>query len=278
MLTLLLQILSALLTCLFGWVALAITRHDHILTPDRRAGWLLTGIGFSLLGASAVLQDVGAVAAFASGSQTAVYDAYVRVAPALNHSRTALAIALGAGLTVLAWSGSLPSRRGWRWTTGALVAAMVLGGAIGFLEGPYVIGRHATVSTVLLTVELIAFALALLASASRGTFDIFLFASLMFYALMGALNVSLMTGMAWRAALPGGGPPPWLLQLQNVLFLCVMLGVATVRLVLLEKGLRVREVFGREAAPARPIRFFEPARGGGVVGRRPGTRRPPRGR
>lgn len=255
MLTLTLQCVSALLLLAFGGVALSISRWIGVLTPDRRAGWLVTGLGFALLGVSAAAQNAVAVAAFASGEGTAAYDAYLRWAPALNHSRVFAGTALALVLAATAWSGRLPARRFRTATAAGVLAAMLLGGVAGWMEGGFEMQRHGAATAVGYTIEMLAFATVLLASASRGTFDLFLFAALMLYALKIAVGVPLWSGMSLAEAVAGPAPAPWLLQVQSVLFGAVMLAVAALRLALLRRGVRVAEVFGEERVVR--VRFFE---------------------
>ena len=247
MLTVVLQLLAALLTLAFGGVALAVARYRSALAPDRRAGWQLTGTGFSLLGASNLAQTLAGTAAFLAGPGSATLAAYLRCAPALNHSRSFLVVGLAALLGVLAWIGRDPSRAGWRRLNAALGAAMLLGLAMGWLEGPLDVRTHGPRAAAVFTVELVAFALALLLSAARGSFDVFLFGALSFYGLMAALGVPTLAGLSWGLPLT----PAWLLPFQTVLFLLAMLGVAGLRLSLLRRGVRVREVF---EAPVRRTR------------------------
>lgn len=254
MLTLTLQCASAVLALAFGLASLAISRYESALTPDRRAGWRLTGIGFTLLGASAALQNAWAVPAFFSGEGTAVYDTFVRWAPAMNHSRTFLGVAYALLMTGLAWSGRFPERGFWVGATLGMLAAAGAGGVLGGVEGAFEMTRHGPAVAVLLTVEMIGFCVVLLVSAVRGTFDLFLFASLMLYGLMMALSVPLWTGMSLAEVIGVRAPPPWLLKLQTTLFTSAMLGLAALRLVLLRRGVRVHEAFGRQL-PLR-IRFF----------------------
>ena len=246
MLTLTLQSVSAVLALLFGVLALGVSRHAHTLPPDRYAGWRLTGLGFTLIGASATLQNTTAVLAFVSGQGTPVYDAYLRLAPAGNLSRCALGIAYAAALAYLAWSGRRPGRRFWRRATVLMLLGMAAGGAAGWAEGAFHIRTHGVSASVFLAVEVIAFAAVLLVSAARGTFDVFLFAALMLYALMMVISVPLFTGMSLAGTVTVPAPPPWLLHLQAVLFQGVMVGVAGVRLQLVRRGVRAAEVFGRE--------------------------------
>jgi hypothetical protein len=256
MLTLLLQCLSAALLLSFGLVALAISRHTYALSPDRRAGWLLTGVGFTLLGVSSVLQNSAAVLAFAAGPGTELYDTYVRWAPAGNHSRVFLGIAYGCLLSFLAWHGGFPGRAFWRRAVAGLFLATGVGAVAGWVEGPFRMETHGVSTSIVLTVELIAFALALLVSAARGSFDVFLFAPVMLYALMMALSVPIWTGMSLAESLAGRAPAAWLLGAQRITFEAGMLGVAAFRLALLRRGVRVWEVLGRERALR--VRFFAP--------------------
>lgn len=246
MLTLTLQSASAVLVLLFGVLALAVSRYGYVLPPDRRAGWRLTGLGFTLLGASAVLQNAAAILAFASGAGTAAYEAYLRLAPAGNLSRNALGTAFAVVLVVPAWRGRDPGRRFWRGALAVMLLAMAAGGVLGWAEGTFDVGVHGVSTAVFLTVEIIAFAVVLLVSAARGTFDVFLFAALMLYALMMALSVPLFTGLSLKGVLAGEAPAPWVVHLQAVLFQAVMGVIAALRLALLRRGVRASEVFGRE--------------------------------
>jgi hypothetical protein len=256
-LTLTLQCTVAVLSLAFGWVALGVSRYRGVLTPDRRAGWLLTGVGFAAFGVSSAVQDAGAVAAFVSGQGTPVYDTYLRWAPAANHSRFVLGTAFAGAMTWIAWSGRFPGRRGWGWIGAVMAAAMLAGGALGLAEGAYDSRVHGASAAVLLTLELIAFSLVLLISAARGTLDVFLFASLMLYTASMALSVPQLSAMSLFAMMGGERVPPWMMQLHSTIFGVLMLGVATLRLELLRRGTPVREVFGR--APSPRLRFLAAA-------------------
>lgn len=259
--------MAAVLALLFGATALGIAGQGHALAPDQRAGWLLTGIGFLAFGSTGLVQDVGAVTAFVLGEGTVAWDAYLRWAPPLNHSRIAAGIALGAALARVAWDGGFPTRRAWVRLVAALVAAMLAGAGLGVMEGSFDVRTHGLAAAIGITLELIAFAVALLVSAVRGTLDVFLFTALTFYAANLALNVPLLSAMSLVGASGGHRPPPWLLQLQPVIFESLMLGVAVFRLTLVRRGLRVRDVLGRDRAPRLPP---------GVPGGAAGAVRPPR--
>lgn len=257
MLSLTLQCLCSVLNCLFAGAALGIARHRRALTPDRRAGWLLAGVGFGLLGASGAAQDAAAVTAFVSGAGTPAYDAYLRWAPALNYSRVGAGIAFAASLAWVAWSGRFPQRRRWAEMCGVMLAGLLAGGVAGVWEGSFDMGAHGFASSVAITVEFIAFAAALLVAATRGNLDVFLFSALMLSAANMALNVPLLSAMSLVSTLGGGRPPPWLLPLQSAVCAGMMLGVALLRLELLRRGLRVSDVLGR--GPRRRLRFLDVA-------------------
>lgn len=251
--TLTLQCVSAVLTVLFGAVALSISRH--VVAPDRRAGWRLAGAGFLLLGATMAPQYAGAVAAFARGPGTVVWDVYLRWASALNHSRIGAGIALAAGTGYLAWTGRYPERRGWAGLFAGMAAASLAGAWLGALEGAFDLRTHGSAIALGVTVELVAFGAALLASAARGTLDAFLFTALTLYAGSLALGVPVVSFMILRTGLDDGRPPSWLLQLLQVAFMSAMLALALLRLTLLRRGVRMRAVLGRHSAPHLHLRL-----------------------
>ncbi|MDP9348728.1 MAG: hypothetical protein M3P24_06260 [Gemmatimonadota bacterium] len=255
MLTLSLQCLSAALLLSFGLVALAVYRHAQVLPPDRRAGWLLTGVGFTLLGVSSLVQNAAAVGAFVSGPGTDLYEAYLRWAPAANHSRVFLGIAYGCLLGFLAWDRRFPGRTFWRRAVAGLLLAAGLGALAAWAEGPFRMEVHGVSTSIGLTVEMLAFGLALLLSTVRGSFDVFLFAPVMLYTLMMALSVPIWTGMTLAQSLAGWAPAPWLLEAQRIVFEAAMVGMAAFRLALLRRGVRVGEVLGTERELR--VRFFE---------------------
>ncbi|HEX2190844.1 MAG TPA: hypothetical protein VHG51_18195 [Longimicrobiaceae bacterium] len=260
MLTLALQCLTAVLGCCFARAALSISRHRTALAPDRRAGWLLAAVGFGVFGASSAVQDVGAVAAFLLGEGTAVYDTYLRWAPAMNHSRIGAGIAFGGAMAWVAWRGRFPGRLGWAVMLAAMLVGMLAGAAGGAREGPFEMRVHGFTAATGLTVELIAFATALLVAASRGTLDLFLWTALMFYASSMALSVPLLSSASLADSVGHRRPAAWLLQLQPAVLGAMMLGVALFRLALLQRGLRVRDVLGR--GPGRRPRVLDLDRAG----------------
>ena len=243
--TLTLQCVSALLTVLFGAVALSISRHP--IAPDRRAGWRLAGAGFALLGGTMAAQYAGAVAAFGLGRGTAAWDAYLRWAPALNHSRIGGGIALAAGVGYVAWTGRFPERRAWVGLAAGMAAASLAGAWLGALEGAFDLRTHGAATALGATVELVAFGAALLVSAARGTLDAFLFTALTLYAGSLALGVPVVSLMVLRTGVEDGRPPSWLFQLVQAVFMSSMLALAVLRLSLLRRGIRVRAVLGRHS-------------------------------
>jgi|GEM_PF-5289511 len=134
-----------------------------------------------------------------------------------------------------------------------MILGMAVGATIGAKEGPFIMATHGYFAAIGITIEVVAFTGALLISATRGTFDAFLFMALAFYTMSMALGVPLLSMMS-IAAPARGNPPPWMLQLQPIIFETLMLGLALLRLYMLRKGLRVRDVLGPDSRI--PLRFL----------------------
>lgn len=245
----------SLLRLTFGVVALRVAGR---LPGDRPATrvWRVAGIAFCVIGSHALLQDVFAVSAFASGSESRLWDEYITWAPAANHSRH-LAVTAIFPLLVLAGYGKLGKARivTARPVT-VLLVAMVLGGLLGAWEGPLLASIHYRSGSLLDAVELVTVLVVLLWLLVRDLADRLLWIALALYA------ISLAMSAIWIAAMMGldspgvWSPSPRHMHILRVTLGSGMLALALWRLALARRGISVEGLLGgmdRHRDPAAPL-------------------------
>lgn len=166
----------------------------------------MTGAAFLLHSLCQVLQYAWGGVAMAAGGQSAVMAAYLRWAPALNHSRTFLLLGFCAALVVFAFQPAAPTSRFWAAYATLLLAAQGLGAGLGYLEGSLLVRRHFLAVASWDTIELMVLLGALLAVLKFDRADRLLWAALATYAFSVALSILWFTVLS-RFGLPGEWTP-----------------------------------------------------------------------
>lgn len=239
MVTLVLQCVGDAVTLLFAYLALRVAREGKADQELVRASWLVTGLAFTFTGASSTLQDVAGVWAFVSGPGTEVYDQYLRWSPIGNHSRNFLVVVYGLALLAVSQvRGALP-RSFPRLAAGALLAGAVLGGVLGWLEGPVVSGRHWSASAVFSLFWVVALFAALLGALWMNSMDRLHWICVAVYALHGVFDVFFYSALSWIRIAGAWAPRPAQIQFYNVLAYLVMIGITLHRSALARRGKRV---------------------------------------
>lgn len=266
MLTLALQTIAAVLKLVFVGVAVGVTRRQRDDPSLPASAWRWLAMAFLVSGVSGIIQAFWAVAAFAAGAGTEVYELYIGGIPAMNYSRFAVAILLGLGLTAMPMLPPRVKSTPDRWLVAAALAAALLGVAAGLLEGPFVGGLHHSRIAVLQLVETAVLFSALLVGVARGGMDIWLWLCLFIYGFRQALNALVWAATAWDAVPGAWYPPFWLSPVIGVTMWLLMIAFASRRLILARRGVAVGSAFTlrpeAELAPLRP----GPDRGIGSAG------------
>lgn len=249
MITLVLQCLIAILKITFGCISLAVARHREGIPEVQRGAWLITGIGFLLLGVSGTAHSFGAVWAFVSGPGTTVFDSFLRWGPVGNHGRNVLAIGLALVLALQVRASWTPGRRLVWISVCTLLAAAGLGSWIGWQEGPLQQATHYSMIAVLDSMQMIMFGAVLLYALRTEGVDRLLWCSLALYAIRQALNALWWSGAAWIRVPDAWHTSPREIQIYSFFFWVAMLLTAAYRLLLARRGIRVPTLL--EVAPRR---------------------------
>ena len=192
------QILAAVLTLLFGVLAMSVARQLASERPDRAAaGWMLTAWCFTVVGTVAAAHALFAFVAWMAGPESgvrAVYDAWTGPA---NFARI-MVVLVYAGLLVLAML--VRRRRATRLAVrspvllaGTLVMAMAAAYADGQLEGH----RGVAALGVLGAATAMVLMGALLAAVVNDGLDQLLWFALAAYALKEVISTSLLAILVW---------------------------------------------------------------------------------
>ena len=212
------------------------------------AGWRLTGAAFTVFSVDLVTQLSFGSAAMAAGKGTPVMAAYMRAAPAFNHSRTFLMMAALVLLLLLGVMRAPPSRRFARGAAGLLALGLAIGAGAGMAEGGFLRSLHYTAVAVGDIAELILLLVTLFILLLANRVDRYLWALLAAYACSLALGIfwfSLFTQIevasAWH-------PPPWSLNAVWAVLYATMAAMAFTRW---RAGRRGRPVHGM-LGPQRP--------------------------
>jgi hypothetical protein len=241
-----LQCLVTLFFGAFGVTSLLVARTLPASPEHSRAGWLLTGMAFTIFGIDSAAQNVLGTTAYIAGAGAPVYAFYMKVAPAANHSRTFLMLAYCALLVWVLTRKRLP--RHWRWTAlAALLAGVAAGALVGAGEGPLVERTHYTTVALLDVVEMLILLGSLFVALVSERVDRLLWFALGVYAVSVALNI------IWTVALAGVGigwvPPSWQMHAYRCVLTFAMTALACRRLVLARRGVAVRGLLGERNTP-----------------------------
>jgi len=237
-LTLSLQWLVGAVSLLLGLTALLVARRVGADAPTHRASWLLVGIALVMVSMVDVTQSTAAFAAVWAGVGSAIYEQYIRWAPALNYSRTGGEIALGGLLILVAYRGAGASRFR-RESVAILLVGMLAGAALGVLEGAMVTRVHFSVGAFWNTVEMGVLACALVAALARSSMDWILWLIVTIKMISQAISTIWLIALAWVGVEGAWIPEPWLKQLFIVVVSSLMLGLALWRLTLARRGTSV---------------------------------------
>jgi hypothetical protein len=208
MLTLFMQCLVAILTVVFGVMALDAARRMPNAPEMHREAWWLTGCVFTILGISTALQlCVGAPWAYFSGKGTLAWDLYLRVSPIGNHSRGFLVVVYGAMLAGIGWISQVRRPPFRTLVVLASFAAMLVGGFVGWKEGYLVRATHYTATAISDAAELIVLLVALFIGVVWNTTDRLLWVALVIFTVHELFDVAWYSALAW-ADVPGAWRPP----------------------------------------------------------------------
>jgi hypothetical protein len=240
MLTLLMQCLVAILTIVFGVVALQAARRVPGRPDLHRDAWWLTGFVFTILGISTFLQlCIGAPWAYFSGVGTPVYDAYMRIAPIGNHSRGFLVVAYGAMMAGLTGIHRRFPRHLGTFVFVTSFAAMTAGALVGWREGPLVQVTHWTATAISDSAELIVLLAALFIGVVWNTIDRLLWVALVIFTVHELFDVAWYSALTW-ADVPGAWQPsPVYIHLYASVAYLLMIFLTDRRIRLARKGVKV---------------------------------------
>lgn len=231
-----LQVAAALVLTGSGAAALAASRHTGGFPARYRLTWRIAGLALVLIGVSSILQNAHGALAIAHGEGSPVWNGYMRLAPAWNHSRELVPFALALLLLGAALAPKHPALDG-RWIPPVvLLAAFALGGVMGWMEGPLDFARHFERVALLDAAALLFVICALAATMIADVVDRLLMLALLAYVIPLPLNA---LWFAWMAAHVGGGgwaPSPASMQLYRIAFDAVCAGLAAWRWRLARRG------------------------------------------
>lgn len=205
MLIFLVQSAVSLPKLVIGILAIRVAREGGIAPQSQRMTWFVVGAAFSLSAIDGLAQSAAGGWALLAGPGTPVFEQYLRLAPAANHSRTFLGIGMGLLLTLLAGFRSAGGVG-----RGAVLAllglSMIAGAAVGFHEGPLSASRHAEAAARFDMIETWAILLALLLSLLSYSLDRVLWFALFIHAVRQSWNALWSSAFAW-ADVPGAWVP-----------------------------------------------------------------------
>ena len=231
--TLSLQLVMTGMTLLFGVAALRVGRERE--GSPRLAAWYLTGVLFTLLGATATVQSVLAVWAAASGPGSAPYAFFLRLVPIANDGRSVMVLGYAATLAALVHRGRpfpAPSGRVWA----GLGGMMLLGAAVGVREGSFLQGRHMTILSILGALSVLLLLAALYGALVSNAVDYLLWAAVGVYTAREALNVNFGVVFALIGLPHVWQPAPRAMVMVAIGSLALMLAFTLRRLVLARAG------------------------------------------
>lgn len=249
MITWSLQFATSLLFLAVGILGLAIARRLGAAGAYRH-GWVLTGLAFTAHGANFAVQNLWGVAAMSAGRESGTMTAYLRIAPAFNHSRTFLLLGFCGLLIYLAARRDRLPRRFTPAAAGVLAAGLAVGFAIGVSEGR-IVGAHFSIVARWDAVELLLLLGTLFYVLQRNAIDRFNWGLLAAYGFMLALNVVSLAALAFIDTPETWSPSPRYVHLYRLVLLAVMLGFTVRRYLLARRGERVPGLMDFGAPPPR---------------------------
>lgn len=240
MVTLLMQCVVAILTIVFGVVALRASRFVPAGSDLHREAWWVTGAVFTILGISTFLQlCIGAPWAYFSGAGSPVYEAYMVVMPIGNHSRGVLVVAYGAMMAGLGLVHARFSQRLGAFVFVTSFAAMAAGALVGWREGPLVQVTHWTATAISDSAELIFLLAALFIGVVWNTTDRLLWIALVIFTAHELFDVAWYSALAWSDVPGAWRPSPTYIHLYASVAYLLMIVLADRRIRLARRGVRV---------------------------------------
>jgi hypothetical protein len=233
-----LQWTAGLLRILFAAIALRVASRSLEVPPLHRACWLWTGVAFMVVGVVGTLQDAFGTWAFVAGRESMVWALYLQLAPAMNHSRSGVEIAMGCVLIALMIRGTAEGRF-WRFAAAALLLGLAGGATLGLVEGELVREIHYPLIGIVTLLELLVLLAMLMATLLRGGMDWILWMILAFYALTQAFNSIWFVALAWIAVPDVWSPSTRAIHVYLLLVNVSMVVFGAFRLRRLRRGIPV---------------------------------------
>lgn len=204
--------------------------------------WRVVGRTFTIFCLNMVVMLAWGTAAMAAGPASGVMRAYLRWAPALNHSRTFLWATCFLLLGCALLPGAATLRR-WR-PAPLLLAGLGAGALAGAVEGALVPGRHFGRVALWDAGELGITLVVLSAYLLLGAMDRHLWMLLTVFAIQVALGVLWLAAMSVDQDGGAWGPSPRVMAAVRAGFGIAMVGIAWHRLRLARRGERVGPLTG----------------------------------
>jgi hypothetical protein len=246
-----LQCVVSVLFVSFGVLSLLVARRARGADPHHVAGWLLTGIAFTVHGSLDALQQAWAGwAYFYHGAASPQADDFMRVMPVLQHGRTGWLMVFFALVAVLAVRKAVPGPRFWRAAPLLMLAGFALGGWLGWLEGSFTTGEHLKRVGLSDLGELALVMPALFLLLVRDRADRLLWSALATYAFMLAMNVIWMMAFERIEDPNVWAPPRVLVPAYRTVLVSVMAAFAWRRLRAAREGRQVPPLVGGARRPA----------------------------
>jgi hypothetical protein len=242
-----LQFTTSLLFLATGILGLAIARRMGPGGPYP-FGWLLTGLALTAHGANFAAHNLWGLAAMSAGAESPTMNTFLRFAPAVNHSRTFMLVALCGLLLYLGMRGTQTSRRFPLIAAGVLLAGLAVGFVVGLSE-LRLMGAHFSIVARWDAVELLLLLGTLFYVLVRNAIDRYNWGVLAIYGFMLALNVVWLAALAYIDNTQVWSPSPRHVHIYRTALLLAMLALTVRRYVLARRHVRVTGLL--DFAPAQ---------------------------
>lgn len=246
MLTATLQLVSGAVSLLFGVLAAWVAHQPAAAfrTPARRLAWWTTGVTFVAVGLASLVSSGWSMAAFLAGPESTAWEMVLRWRPVMTFSRVGLILLLAAALLRMSLHSPREGRAYRRRYAAALASALLLGGALGGWLAPMrgMGGSYYLASSVANLLEVLLLLGALWAGMLRDVLGRELWLALCAYALVLALNVVWLSGMAWIDVPLAWQPKPYLSQVYTIAAYLLMIALAARKLSLARRGIHAARV------------------------------------
>jgi hypothetical protein len=227
MLTLTLQTLVGYLLVGFAAAAALVVRRTPGAGPYRES-WRVTSTVFGVYAGVYALHATFAVAAYVAGPGSSTLAAYLQTAPAGNHARTFMLLALYGLLGLVALRAPVPAPPR-RTLLAAALGAAVLGVVVGIAEGRIEPARHFSTTAVLDWLGFLLLGTVLILAIQRDSMDRMLWICLTLHGTCTIVGVLYYTGFAWFGS--GSWTPPfWHVHLIRVMLISAQIAVVVARL------------------------------------------------